>query len=424
MEKIDLPVKKNNNILALGAESAGIFAVYKNGEIFISDNFGDLLDESNFLKYRKAVWEYYAEKKIKPDAILTDMHPLYKTTILGAELAEKFKSRHVKVQHHLAHIFSSVGDTIILNTPPSLKLQRTRKYLIPNTFIGIAMDGTGYGLDGNIWGGEILKISNDKFPMTNEIPNPQSQILNRSQNLNSKIQVTRIGSLEEQTMIGGDLAVREPARMLIAILARIMNYESRVKNKKHGIINSKGDVYRFVKKYYTHNEFEALYNQMEQDFNCQRTTSTGRVLDAASVLLGFAGNERKFKHEAIKKLEENSAKPYKDIELRIMNHESRKILDTTFLFKYLIKNIKRDKKRLAATAQLYIARGLYGIIHKNIQYPLSNIHPIFAAGGMTNNKIISEYLKKQGVYLSKKIPRGDEGIAVGQVVYYLLNNKR
>ncbi len=157
---------------------------------------------------------------------------------------------------------------------------------------------------------------------------------------------------------------------------------------------------------------------------CLESGAHRTAADRSNLWKALLKDRRSDREELKKKLEENSAKPYKDIELRIMNHESRKILDTTFLFKYLIKNIKRDKKRLAATAQLYIARGLYGIIHKNIQYPLSNIHPIFAAGGMTNNKIISEYLKKQGVYLSKKIPRGDEGIAVGQVVYYLLNNKR
>lgn len=136
---------------------------------------------------------------------------------------------------------------------------------------------------------------------------------------------------------------------------------------------------------------------------------------------------------------------------------SKFILQTTPLFEYLLKNIKRDKKRLAATAQLYIAKGLYQIIH--LQATSHKPQPIFAAGGMTNNKIIASYLESQGVYphtpkalsvrphnrdnlksqgatnsqdythmgvgvyLAKKIPRGDEGIAVGQIVYYLLNEK-
>lgn len=435
-----MPNKKNIRILALGAESAGVFAIYKNGDIFVSENFGDLLEEANFLKYKKAVLSYLKKEKVNLDVILTDLHPLFKTMAFGQDLAEKYRIPHIKVQHHIAHVFSSVGDKIIHNT----------KYMIPNTFTGIAMDGTGYGLDGNIWGGEVFRI---------KILNPKIQIPNKSQNPNSKIQILRIGSLEEQIMIGGDLAIKEPARMLVAIFAKSKDQNPKTKaiNQNLKIIKTKNDIYLYVKKFYTRNEFELLYNQLEQGFNCQITTSAGRILDAVSVLLGYAGNERKFKHEATKLLEKNSTKPYNDLESRITNHESRKVLDTTYLFEYLLKNIKRDKKRLAATAQLYIARGFYKIV-KNAQNTKYQIPNTYLAGGMANNKIISSYLEKRGVYpntqkaptvkpwiidglksrgskegqghtrmgvgvyLSKKIPRGDEGIAVGQIVYYLLNN--
>lgn len=393
-----MPIKKNINILALGAESAGIFVVYQKGSLFISKNFGDLLDDDNFSKYKKAILFYLRKEKIEPDVILTDLHPLFKTTIFGEELSKKFKITQMKVQHHIAHVFSAVGD----------KLLQTKNYRLKTGFFGIAMDGTGYGLDGNIWGSEIFRIMNY-----------ESGIMNKKKADSFEIQ--RIGSLEEQIMIGGDLAVREPARMLIAILARIMNYESGIKNKTLNtkIIKTKDDIYKFVKKFYSRNQFEVLFSQLEQDFNCQKTTSTGRILDAVSVLLGFAGNERKYKHEAVKLLEENSTVPY-EIELRIMNYESRQILNMTYLFDYLIKNIHKDKRRLAATAQLYIAKGLYEILKP---YAISNLPlAIFAAGGMANNKIISGYLEKQGVCLAKKIPRGDEGMAFGQIFHYLLND--
>ncbi len=448
---------KKETILALGAESAGVFSVYLNGGIFISENFGDLLDESNFLKYKKAVLGYFPPKadqpragqkeKIKPDVVLSDLHPLYKTTIFAEEIAGKYNIPHIKIQHHIAHIFSAVGDQVINNDKTqnnknchsersrsevknpvfcakftgSFAFAQDDKQKASNTFFGIAMDGTGYGLDGNIWGGEIFRISNDKFQMTNQIQNLKSKIEIKKNNF----YIERIGSLEEQIMIGGDLAVKEPARMLIAILAKIPNppvkYSARRNLTGQANLKAQKDfIYKYVKKFYTRNELEVLYNQLEQNFNCQTTTSTGRVLDAVSVLLGFAGNERRYKHEAARKLEENSSEPY-ELESRIMNYESRKVLNTTYLFEYLIKNIKRDKKRLAATAQLYIAKGLSEIIKKipNTKYQIPNT--VFAAAGMINNKIIAEYLDKQGIYLSKKIPRGDEGIVVGQIVYYLLN---
>lgn len=232
-------------------------------------------------------------------------------------------------------------------------------------------------------------------------------------------------------MIGGDLAVKEPARMLIAILAKLKTKSEKQKTKAQHLIYSKKDIYRSVKKYYSENEFGVLFNQLQQDFNCQKTTSTGRILDAASVLLGFAENKRGFKHEATKLLEENSSIPYDDCKLRLTNYPSsaedaagkdlRTVLDTTHLFEYLLENYNKDKKCLAATAQSYIASGLYEIMKQNIQHSTSNIHPVFLAGGMANNKIISEYMSNKNVYLSKTIPRGDEGLAFGQILYYLFN---
>ncbi len=445
MKILDFPIKKNINILALGAESAGVFCIYRNGNIFISENFGNLLDEDNFLKYKKAVFSCLKKEKIKPDAILTDLHPLYKTTDFGSDLANKLKIPHIKIQHHLAHIFSSIGERILL---PAAHCP------LPINLFGIAMDGTGYGLDGNIWGGEAFQIKNEKIKMKND--NVKLKIKE-----NKKLNIERVGSLEDQIMIGGDLAVKEPARMLIAILAKITNYKLQITNKTQNtnfkqLQNSKikkDFIYKFVKKFYTRNELELLYNQLLQDFNCQKTTSTGRILDAVSVLLGFSGNERGYKHEAVKKLEENSTIPY-SLEPKISfsviaspensgrgnpansainmgllrrfapRNDKKWVLDTTYLFEYLIKNIHKDNKRLAATAQLYIAKGLCEIINKIRDTKYEIPYTIFAAGGMTNNKIISEYLEKQGVYLAKKIPRGDEGIAIGQIVYYFLAYSR
>jgi hydrogenase maturation protein HypF len=403
MQIFNFPIKKKTRVLSLGAESAGRFAFYKNGNIFVSENFGDLLEEINFRKFKKEVLKYI--KKEKPDTILTDLHPLYNSTIFGQELSQKLKILQLKIQHHIAHIFSAIGDQML----------QTTNYKLQTNFIGIAADGTGYGLDGNIWGGEIFKcqISNIKY---------------------QKFLIERSGSLEEQTMIGGDLAVKEPARMLIAILAKIPNPKSQIPNKSQ-ITNSKVQkdfVYKYVKKFYSRNEFELLYNQLQQGFNCQTTTSAGRILDAVSLLLGFADNKRDFKHEATKLLEKNSTKPYRNLEFGIWNNEytiqnfrlqtTHYKLPTTNLFQYLLNNINKDKMRLAATAQEYIAKGFYEIVKKNTLNTKYCILDTYFAGGMANNKIMSAYLEKKGVYTSKKIPRGDEGIAFGQIVYYILNN--
>lgn len=359
-------------VLALGPESAGNFSLFYQGKIYFSQDFGDLLEEGNFEKFKKSVLIFLKRNKIRPGIILTDLHPLYKTTLFGEELAKRFKAKQISIQHHLAHIFSAFGDEIIDN-PKS----QTKK-----TIIGISCDGTGYGLDGKIWGGEIFRCFLS----------------------NSKCQ--RIGHLENQVLIGGDMTIREPARMLISILSKFLNKEG---------------IYRFIKRYYNSNQFELLYNLLKENFNCQETSSTGRILDAVSVLLGFAKNQRKYKHEPIDLLEKNSTLPYK-IEPKIIYQKNEKahILLTTPLFEYLIKNLNKDKRKLAATSQIYLAKGLYQIIKKIQNFKLKNS---YFAGGIAKNKIISHYLKSKSIYLSKKIPAGDGGISFGQIFYWLLKNQ-
>src|SRR3989339_804376 len=207
--ELNFPIDKKRVVLALGAESAGNFSFYENKKVYFSKDFGDLLDEKIWKNYKKAVLKYLKDNKIKPDVILTDLHPLFKNTLWGAELAQKLGAKHIHVQHHIAHIFSAVGDKIIQNT----------KYQIPDTIYGVAMDGTGYGEDGKIWGGEIFQVKSSKLKVKS---------------------IIRMGHLENQTLTGGELSIKEPARMLISILSKFLD---------------KDEVYKYIKKYYSRNEF-------------------------------------------------------------------------------------------------------------------------------------------------------------------------
>lgn len=386
-----MPSNNKKTILALGPESAGNFSLYKNGKIYFSEDFGDLLEDANFNQFKNELNKFLKQNKIKPAIILTDLHPLYKTTILGKKLAKKFKAKHLYIQHHLAHIFSAVGDFVISRgTCPVIRR---------GGFYGVALDGTGYGSDGKIWGGEVFKLKAQ----------------------GAKLEAERIGHLENQILIGGDLAIQEPARMLISILSKFLTKEK---------------VYTYIKKYYSKNEFEVLYNQLQKKFNCVETSGTGRILDAVSILLGFCGNERNYKHESVDLLEKNSTKSYADLKPKIIYDKKERlyILQTASLFEYLIKNLHKNKKRLAATAQLYIAQGLHEIIKKcpgDIKYSLAvslghlmSKQNIFLAGGIANNKIISAFFESKDAYVNKKTPRGDAGLSFGQIFYYLLADPR
>lgn len=149
-------------------------------------------------------------------------------------------------------------------------------------------------------------------------------------------------------------------------------------------------------------------------------------MDAVSVLLGFAKNQRNHKHEAARLLEINSSRPYTDLKPSIKKYTNRKSqaanyqLRTTRLFEYLLKNLRRDKHRLAATAQLYLAQGLREIIRQDAERKKKKKFLIYLAGGITNNKIISEYFNSRGAINNKKIPRGGAGLSFGQIVWQLI----
>ncbi len=280
--KINNPAK--DVILAVGPESAGNFSVFKNGTIYHSEHFGDLLSEDNFSTFQKNMLDFLSKKKITPNIILSDLHPQYKTTILAEDLVKETKAKHIKIQHHLAHILSSYGENVLSKTKDAPK----------DIFYGIAMDGTGYGYDEKIWGGEVFKLYFKNNILIDE----------------------RIGHLEDQILLGGELAIREPARMLTGILNNFLTKE---------------EIFPYIQKYYNQNQFNLLYSQLQQNFNCLETSSTGRVLDAASLLLGFCDNTRKYKHEPIAMLEKNSTIPL-TLSPQLQTERYQIILDTTRIF--------------------------------------------------------------------------------------------
>jgi len=344
----------NEKMLSLGAESCGCFSYFNKKEFFNSEQFGDLLDDENFEKYSKGIINYLRNKPL-PQKVLIDLHPVYKSSELGEKLGKRWQIPTIKIQHHLAHIHAVASENKLKN------------------FIGLALDGTGLGFDGHIWGGEVFEIKAGKHK--------------------------RLASLEEQILIGSDMAVYEPARVLLSVLANFLN---------------KNQVYKYLKKIYTANEFELLYNQRQERFNCQLASSTGRIIDAAASLL-FGINQRQAKHQATVFLEKQATTSYRDLEPVILKDDQGLYrLQTTPLFEYLIANLSKDKKRLAATVLDYLAQGFMVLVHKT----KTGTGPMVAAGGLSKLKIISNVFTKNKIKLAEKNPAGDCGLAVGQIWAY------
>lgn len=236
------------------------------------------------------------------------------------------------------------------------------------------MDGTGYGDDGKIWGGEVFDVTNE-------------------------IDFKRIGHLEEQPQIGGDFATIYPKKMLFGILSKFLNEKDLI-----------------ALNLFNKSESKVYLKQIKENFNITKTTSTGRILDAVSALLSICDKRDYDGRPAM--LLESYADGNKPFELKpvFLKTKDKTILLTTPLFKFLIENLDKDKSRLAATSQIYLANGMYQIAYV---YARQQNKKIVFSGGVAYNEMITTFLIEKGVLINKEIPSGDGGISYGQS--YLAN---
>ncbi len=342
--ELDLDDNIKEDIIALGAEMNSTFCIVKDGKAILSQYQGNTANYDSFENYKKSIKKMLKMTNCKPKAVICDMHPEYNTSLYAQELAEEYGAKVVRVQHHLAHAYSVAAEHKIKD------------------FTAIVADGLGYGPDGTIWGGEIF------------------------------INGERAAHLEEQPQIGGDAATRSPARMLMGILSKIL---------------TKKELRRRMLEHYDGEMVTVLERQLETGFNVPKTTSCGRILDAAAVFLGLC-DRRTYDGRPAMLLEANSGESY-EIEPVIYDNT----LMTTPLFRWLILNEDKDKKRLAATVQEYLAKGMYKLAKE-----YGNGKPVLLSGGCAYSHILTSYMLSKGVLINEKVPAGDGGISFGQAVYY------
>ncbi len=335
---------KKTQLLALGAEMNSTFAVYKNGRAIPSQFLGNTENQAAFERYKETITKFLKFTKTEPQAIVADLHPQYSTSLYARELATKLGVPLVRVQHHLAHAYSVAAEHNLKD------------------FSAIVCDGLGYGADGTLWGGEVFDGNK------------------------------RVGHLEPQLQLGGDSAAIRPGKMLFSILQKFLSFDES-KKFLHG---------------FSEIELGVMEKQLEQEFNCPVTTSCGRILDAASFMLGFC-EKRTYDGRPAMLLEANSTKPF-ELEPVV----KKNVLMTTPLFEFLVENLERDKKRLGATVQDYLARGLYRIASRSRK-------PIVFSGGCAYNTIMTSFMVERNVFVNELVPSGDGGISFGQVAFYLAN---
>lgn len=241
---VDLPVAERRStpvIFAAGPEQKSTFALLDGERMFVSQHLGDLERAGSWRAWAEARMRYERLFDARPQIIACDMHPEYLASKWAREEAARLGIPLVEVQHHHAHVASVLGENAL-----------------EGPVIGIALDGTGYGDDGTIWGGEILIATRERFE--------------------------RFWHLPAFQLPGGAAAIRNPERTAYALLRAY----SGLDDPFFGLFSLDNPQFAgFLERLENR---ELLDRMLDVNLNAPVTSSAGRLFDAASALLGICAH--------------------------------------------------------------------------------------------------------------------------------------
>lgn len=357
----EIPIQHDRTLVAVGGDMNCTGAISMGGKAIMTQHIGDInrYETSEFLASAiEHLMKLYGIDK--PEAVITDMHPRYSSRGVGKRLAEKFDVGTIDVQHHAAHAYALMAEHGL----DSLKV--------------LSCDGTGYGLDGQIWGGEVLDMKGSGFKRT--------------------------GHLAYIPLLGGDKAVEDPRRIVFAITS-LLGMEQ---------------------PYFSGTEAQVLESMTTSSV---KTSSTGRVLDALACWLGVC-ERMTYDGEPAMKLE-----PY----LRVGSPKYEfsapvkgGIVDTLALFGQLTEIVepggKLEPRNIADISHSFVSALFEGLIKA-----ASPSGSLGFTGGVSYNLVINDIIRKKlderGIKLitHRRVPNGDGGISFGQLAgggYHLSGNSR
>lgn len=354
--------------LAIGGELKNTFCIRKGSLYYLSSYVGDMADIRTVKALEESVKRMCELLEATPQNVVCDMHPKYNTVAFAEGLDLPLK----KVQHHYAHILSCMAENDY-----------------SEKVIGVSYDGTGFGTDGTIWGGEILLCDRTGFE--------------------------RMGSIKPFMQVGGDLSSKEGWRIAAMIAGSAYGERGGEICEKLGICTAK--------------EYKLLSIMAEKKVNAVSSTSAGRLFDAASAVLGIRRSST-FEGEASMALqfaaEKFSREPfgiYEPMEKLTAEKEGRIMLCTQALVKRLCDGVQNgeDKNRLAYEFHSLLAD--MTVQACKIISERTGIKVCALSGGVFQNKLLLKMVKcrleKMGlrVLIHSLVPANDGGIALGQAFY-------
>lgn len=350
-----LPLFYEKTLLAMGGDMNSTCALSVSGKGIMSQHIGDVSHYTTSEFLEKAIRHLMKLYKVKePDAVIVDMHPRYSSRRVGKELAEEFGVPLIQVQHHEAHAYALMAEH---------GLKRLKV---------LSCDGTGYGKDSAVWGGEIIEVSRSG--------------------------AKRHGHLRYIPLLGGDKAVEDPRRVVFAITSLL------------GI----------DQPYFRGREEKLLASMLERSV---KASSTGRILDALACWLGVC-TQMTYDGEPAMKLEKfmGMGKAKYDFHAQVKSG----VVDTLDLFSQL-NEIAEPGKKLRPREIADISRSFTEALFEGMIQAAKPKTALGFTGGVSYNLVINEILEKKlderGIKLVShcRVPSGDGGISFGQLVAGGLN---
>lgn len=351
-----LKTEIKNEIIAVGGQQKSTICVSKNGYAYLSQYLGNL-EEFNYYGNFKYVLRHLCNLlDINEKLIVHDMHPAY----LSTRYAKEKEVRNIKVQHHHAHMVSCMAE-----------------HYIYDSVIGIIFDGTGFGLDGAVWGGEFLVGNRKEFK--------------------------RAGRLEYVNIQGGEQAIKEPWRCAASYL--------------HALGYDPSQIIQEVEN----EKIEVVKQALKLKINCFLSSSIGRLFDAVAALCGLRNNISYSGQAAIELENAINAEVEESYLYKIKDENG--IL--SIQYKDIIEGILKDIKEKETVSRIS-CKFHNSLIEASCNLALKlrekeNINKVVLSGGVFDNQYllngIYRNLTKQGfkVFYNEQIPTNDEGISFGQI---------
>lgn len=358
-KSIKLPFKSEKKILTVGANQKNSIAMVFEDTLIMSPYIGDLNSLEAFEYFERTLESFKRFYDFKPDVIVYDKHPEYMTT----RWAKQFKIDHpkvqtIEVQHHYAHLLATMAE-----------------FQLEDKVLGFAFDGTGYGDDGTIWGGEVMVADNQNYE--------------------------RICNFTPFRLLGGEKAIKEPRRSALSLL-----FEAYTLDEIHSLKLS-------LLEEFSQDEINILHRAWEKGINAPFSSSVGRLFDAVASFADIV-HVSSFEGESGLLMEQYVDEKITGIFPFEMDNG---IINLQSMVESIID--MKDKKEIVTTFLNTVIELIFHIAKNHTELPM------LFSGGVFQNKVLVEKISKRckaenrTCYFQNETAINDGGIALGQAWYAL-----